>query len=49
MPIKELLYSLNCSTLENFYTTFKKHTGYTPSEYRKRMAADHTNTTDEKP
>ena len=38
-PINELMAQLNCGTIENFYKTFKKHTGYTPSEYRALMVA----------
>lgn len=34
MPVKELLYILNYNTIENFYSAFKKCTGYTPMEYR---------------
>lgn len=34
-PVKEISYSLNYRTVENFVTSFKKQTGYTPSEYRK--------------
>jgi len=33
--IKEISYSLNYKTVENFVTLFKNKTGYTPSEYRK--------------
>ena len=35
LSVKEISYSLNYVTVENFVTLFKKQTGYTPSEYRK--------------
>lgn len=34
-PVKEISYSLNYKTVENFVTLFKNKTGYTPSKYRK--------------
>ena len=34
-PVKEISYSLNYKTVENFVTLFKKQTGYTPTEYRR--------------
>lgn len=37
LSVKELLYILNYNTTENFYNAFKKHTGYTPVEYRRMM------------
>ena len=37
MSVKEILYTLGYNTTENFHVVFKKHTGYTPIEYRRMM------------
>ena len=34
MSIKEICFELNYTSAEHFFTTFKKRTGYTPTEYR---------------
>jgi AraC-like DNA-binding protein len=33
-PVTEIALLLNFGTVENFYASFKKHTGYTPMKYR---------------
>ena len=32
--VKEIAFMLNYKSTEHFFSTFKKHTGFTPSEYR---------------
>jgi AraC-like DNA-binding protein len=39
-PIKEIAFSLGFKSIEHFFTTFKRVTGYTPNAYRKLSTPD---------
>lgn len=34
MSVKEICYELNYTSTEHFFSVFKKHTNFTPTEYR---------------
>jgi AraC-like DNA-binding protein len=47
LPIGEVAVAIGCPHIQTFYRTFKRHFGYTPSDYRRmHICSDHSDPID---